>query len=513
MLKKAKLDFFLLGSALAVTLAGVLTLYSQEKVVEGGGSGIWFRQLVFFLISLVVCLVIYRRVNYQRLSDIALPFYLIAILLLLVTLVPFIGTIKNGARSWIRFGGIGLQTSEVAKLALIVLLARYLELKEKEMDRIPTLLLAFAFTLLPMLLVVVQPDFGSAFIFAPILLTMLFMAGADIYHIGSVIVFFGLSLSIPLYIEYHKITLVDDLLRHLNELGKMDLAPAVRILKSDIWNFLDLRVIPDHIKSGNDRSYLTGLAGNPNLFATLREAGTSIQNDVGGLFLRLLRNKPLLLTLGSFMSVTAFVLAIVRFTQGPSLIRLRKYYIPLGVLGISLLTAVAVHATFSFKYYQVVRVTSFINPDKFSRDEAYQILASKAAIGSGQIAGRGIFRGDMTMGERPLVPESSTDFIFTSWGERTGFLGSLIILILLLAVPLRGLMISFESRTRFGSLLAAGISSMIFYHIVFNAGIALGLLPVTGLPLSFMSYGGSHLFVCMIGVGILLSIHRRRFAN
>jgi rod shape determining protein RodA len=127
--------------------------------------------------------------------------------------------------------------------------------------------------------------------------------------------------------------------------------------------------------------------------------------------------------------------------------------------------------------------------------------------------GQGFFRGDMTLGERPLVPEAYTDFIFTSWAERTGFLGTVIMLIVMMFIPLRSLQISLNSRDRFASLLGSGIAFMYFYHIIINMGIALGLLPVTGLPLSFMSYGGSHLVICMAGIGIILNIHKRRFAN
>lgn len=94
-----------------------------------------------------------------------------------------------------------------------------------------------------------------------------------------------------------------------------------------------------------------------------------------------------------------------------------------------------------------------------------------------------------------------------------GFLGAVALLIVLIGIPLRSLQLSFEARDRFGSLLASGLAFMFFYHIALNTGIALGLLPVTGIPLSFVSYGGSHLITCLAAVGILLSIHRRRFAN
>jgi rod shape determining protein RodA len=119
----------------------------------------------------------------------------------------------------------------------------------------------------------------------------------------------------------------------------------------------------------------------------------------------------------------------------------------------------------------------------------------------------------MTEGRVPHVPESSTDFIFASWAEQTGFIGSVLLLFFLLAIPLRGLQISFESKDRFGSLLAAGIVALIFFHMAINIGIVIGLMPITGLPLSFMSYGGSHLLMSMVAVGIILSVKLRKHAN
>lgn len=497
-----------MGSVLIAVFAGIFTLYTQEMVVEDA-EGRWIKQTIFFAVGLTACLII-RKVNYQVLEGYGIPVYILAVVSLIATMI--VGSEIKGAKSWIKFGPVGFQTSELAKLATIILLAKWLELKEREIERIPSLLIPGLITAVPMMLIVVQPDFGSAMAFAPILLIMLFVAGADILHLSSVCVFFGLVLSIPLYIEYYKITLVEPLVDHLTDLGQDSLLPAVNILKTDIWAFLEKGVIPSGVE-GNDREYLTNVFKNENLIGGLREAAASVHAEAGGLLLRLLENETLIITIGGLFTIAAAIFFILRVTQGPTLSGLRRLYIPLGVLGISLLASMAIHLWVPFRYHQVVRITAFINPDKFPRDLAYQIRASKAAIGSGQLAGRGMFQGDMTIGRRPLVPEASTDFIFTSWSERTGFLGSVFILLVLVIIPLRTLQISFESRDRFGALLAAGISAMFFYHIAFNCGIALGLLPVTGLPLSFMSYGGSHLITCMLAVGIVLSIYRRRHAN
>ncbi|MBW7859436.1 MAG: FtsW/RodA/SpoVE family cell cycle protein, partial [Leptonema sp. (in: Bacteria)] len=175
MFKKARIDIVLVSSVVLVCLAGIFTLYTQD-IDASAPSYRWIKQLSFFIAGLILMLVL-RKVNYQLLGNISLPVYGIAIFLLLVTLVPFIGSEIKGARSWIRLGPFGFQTSEFAKLPTVILLAKYLELKERDIEHITSLILPFTIFLFPMLLIVVQPDLGGAIIFAPILLAMLFVAG------------------------------------------------------------------------------------------------------------------------------------------------------------------------------------------------------------------------------------------------------------------------------------------------------------------------------------------------
>jgi rod shape determining protein RodA len=508
MFKKARIDLVLVLAITLVSVAGIFTLYTQD-IDSANPSYRWVKQLSFSIAGFIIMLIL-RKTNYQVLGNISLPLYGLSILLLIITLV--IGSEIKGARSWIRIGPLGFQTSELAKLASVILLAKYLELKEKDMEQITSLIIPFAIFLLPMLLIVIQPDLGGAVIMAPILLSMLFVAGMDIYHISSIFLFFGISMSIPLYIEYNNIMLVDELINRLLDLGKDGLLPAVRILRSDIWRFLENGSIPSTL-SGSDLDYLMRVRDTPALFIEFQEIARALRYESGGFLLRILDTDWVIVLLGSAMTMAAAGMFIWRVTQGGSWRYLRRYYIPLGVIGISLLSAFTIHNTFSFKYHQIVRVTAFINPDRFPRDLAYQIRASKAAIGSGQIIGKGLFSGEMTVGENPVVPEAFTDFIFTAWAERVGFIGSVLLLILLILIPLRGFQIGLEARDKFGSLLATGISFIYLYHIVFNIGIEIGLMPVTGLPLSFMSYGGSHLILCMAAAGILLNIYLRKHAN
>ncbi len=507
---KHKFDWILFISAVSSTIIGIIILYTQVYNIPEAEQR-WLKQLIFFIISLIVFYSLYKT-NYHTLGNYSIIIYIVSIFLLILTLIPFIGSEIKGARSWIRFGVIGFQTSEFAKFALILIIAKYLEFKEREMNQLSSLIIPSLIFLIPMLLIIVQPDLGGTMILAPILLSMLFIGGADILHITSIIIFFSISMFIPLFIEYHNIILVDNVIERLSSLEKMDLIPAVKILKSQIWRYIEELKIPSYINN-EDFEYLKNLSKNSVLFTELKHIALSVRYQEGGFLLKILDNDTFLLILGITLMVIALVLFLIRITQGIAFRNLRKYYIPLGVLGISILSAYTIHNTFSFKYHQVVRVTAFINPDKFPRDLAYQIRASKAAIGSGEFFGKGLYAGEMTTGIYPLVPESFTDFIFTSWAERTGFLGSSILIILLALIPLRGFYIASTAKDRFGSFLATGISFLFLYHILFNIGIGLGLLPVTGLPLSFVSYGGSHLLLCYSLLGILENIYARKYIN
>lgn len=157
MFRKARIDLVLVLAVTLVSLAGIFTLYTQD-IDAANPSYRWMKQLSFFIIGFIIMLVL-RKTNYQALGNVSLPIYGFAILLLIVTF--FIGSEIKGARSWIRIGPFGFQTSEFAKLAAVILLAKYLELKEKDMEHITSLIIPFSIFLLPMLLIVIQPDLGG----------------------------------------------------------------------------------------------------------------------------------------------------------------------------------------------------------------------------------------------------------------------------------------------------------------------------------------------------------------
>ncbi|MCB1177483.1 MAG: rod shape-determining protein RodA [Leptospiraceae bacterium] len=497
-----KIDYPLIICVVLAVVAGILTLYSQEANFSEG-PGKWSKQILYALIGFTAMIFV-SRVNYQLLGSYALIIYIVSIILLILTLIPGIGYLPNarGARSWLKLGPFSLQTSEFAKLATVILLGQYLVLREREVRKITVLIIPFIIVLVPMGLIAIQPDFGTAIAFLPILFAMLFLGGADILHIGSLVYLGAVSLCIPMYVEYTKLTLLDNFKDQLVKMEQTELVTLLNRIGGKVWLLL----------KGKTVTYKDSpVVLSDNGFQKLQEAAEQVIEDNTGLFFQFFTIVNLLLIFGIIFSLISLVLIALHLAQGKSL--LRKYYIPLGMLGLSLLAIVGINKTVPFRENQVIRLTAFVNPDKFRQGAGYQLRASKPAIGSGRFLGKGYLKGEMTEGKIPHVPESSTDFIFASWAEQFGFLGSVFLVFILLAIPLRGLQISFESKDRFGSLLAAGIVALIYFHLLINIGIVLGLLPVTGLPLSFVSYGGSHLIMSMVAVGIIISIKIRKHAN
>ncbi|GIH28028.1 rod shape-determining protein RodA [Acrocarpospora phusangensis] len=155
--------------------------------------------------------------------------------------------------------------------------------------------------------------------------------------------------------------------------------------------------------------------------------------------------------------------------------------------------------------YQVARFTAFINPASDPRGVGYNSTQALIAIGSGEIYGKGLFQGGQTTGR--FVPEQHTDFIFTVAGEEFGFLGALTVVALLGVVLLRGLRIARQCEDRFSALVAGGIVCWFAFQMFINVGMTIGIMPITGLPLPFVSYGGTATFANMIGIGLLQAIH------
>ena len=505
-------DLTLLFCIIVSITCGIISLYSQENLLEEPPNR-WLYHLIVASIGFILLFVI-SNFNYQQLALYALPIYIFSIVILIITLIPGIGSQINGARSWIRIGFLSFQPSELAKISLIMILTSYLSLKEKEMHLLSTLIIPFILVLIPTGLILAQPALGASISLFPILLALLMLAGADMYYIISILFLSIFSFLIPIYVEYHNIILIPALTKHLEEINKADLVSIVNILKTSVWYYINNSKIPKKVLLGQeDLTFLLSFLKNEIGMSTLKDAANTVRHETGGILLIILEKVKLLILVGVSLLSTSIILLTIRITRGVNYRGLRKFYIPIGILGFSLITAGASQSLLSYKSHQVARITAFINPEKFPRDLAYQTRASKAAIGSGQIIGRGIMKGEMTVGYHPLVPYAYSDFIFSSWAERTGFFGSIFLIFALMGIIIRALLISMDAKDRFGSLLAGGIAIMYFVNISLNIAIGVGLLPVTGLPLSFVSYGGSHLLLCMATAGVLMNIYKRKFVN
>jgi rod shape determining protein RodA len=161
------------------------------------------------------------------------------------------------------------------------------------------------------------------------------------------------------------------------------------------------------------------------------------------------------------------------------------------------------------KDYQKERILTFLSPERDPLGSGYHIIQSMIAIGSGGFFGKGFLKGTQT--HLKFLPEQQTDFVFSVFAEEWGFLGALVLLSLFMLLVMWGLKIALHSRDYLGSLAALGITMLLFWGVLINIGMVLGIFPVVGIPLPFMSYGGTAIVVLLTSVGLLLNISMRRF--
>ena len=204
--------------------------------------------------------------------------------------------------------------------------------------------------------------------------------------------------------------------------------------------------------------------------------------------------------LGTVLIISAAILAMISASGAPSR----------WVIGLLILAVVGVFAavqTGAVSQYQIARLQSFVDPSADPQATGYQLRQSRITIGSGGILGKGLFNGPQTNGR--FVPEQQTDFIFTVAGEELGFIGCSLILALYVLFFLRAFAICRRSSDLFGRLVCIGVIAWFSFQAFENIGMTMGLMPMTGVPLPFLSYGGSSMFANLIGVGLLQNVHSR----
>jgi rod shape determining protein RodA len=425
-------DILLTVATLALVTIGVVFIYSSGVTSDGiSFSGEWIRQLIWVGLGLVILFAI-SAIDYGRLRDMAGYLYVGFILLLVITLL--FGRVVNGARSWIGIGELGVQPSEFMKIATILFLGAFLERRGRRIEEPVTFAMAFGIVLVPMGLILIQPDLGTALVYLPIFLVMALAAGSRPSYLIFILVVCVL-------------TVVFTVLPAWESSIHGERVPFVAVL--------------------TDRRLTLYVCAAAALIGAL---------GLGGV---LLMKRP------------AFRWAI---------------YCSAAFLS-SILASLAGRRV--LKDYQLMRLIVFLDPNIDPRGAGWNIIQSVTAVGSGGIAGKGWLQG--TQSHLQYLPQQSTDFIFSILAEEWGFLGALLVFVCFTVIIGRGIMIAAKAKDRFAAYIAVGVVGMVFFHVAVNVGMAIGVMPITGIPLLFLSYGGSSLWTAMIGVGLLISIYHHRF--
>ena len=217
---------------------------------------------------------------------------------------------------------------------------------------------------------------------------------------------------------------------------------------------------------------------------------------------------PIIIAILSLLGTTYFVIALILVGIGIILLK-EDIFISAVLFGINVISGIMTQIIYNIlPLYQQKRILTFLDPSADPLGAGYNIIQSKVAIGSGGLFGKGFMNGSQT--RLSFIPKQWTDFIFCVTGEEFGFIGSIIILGLFAYLLYRGLWLASTTRNRFGSLLAMGITSLFAVHIIANIGMVIGLMPVIGIPLPFLSYGGSSLCSYMLMAGLMLNVYMNR---
>ena len=388
----------LLALVLTLSLFGVAMIYSagQLDVPDPATAGAWRRQLVWLGLS-VVALAVVLRIEVKWFEWAAVPFYIAAVAALVLTLAFGTGAgTAAGVRSWLEVGPIRVQPAQFANLATILLLGRVMGGRREPPQTVSALWKPVVIVAIPLVLVVLQPDLGTAMVFGAILLAALFWGGTPpglLFLLLSPI--FGL------------------------------------LLAFQVWLF---------------SAYMVGLV----------------------IFLWLYR-----VYLWEGTLVAAANLAA-------------------GTIALPLWNTLAP--------YQKARLMVFLDPGLDPRGAGWNVIQSRVAIGSGGLFGKGFTEG--TQKRLAFLPEQHTDFIFSVIGEETGFLGTTLVLVAFGLVLWRLIRIAERVADPFAGMVVFGIFGAWFTHIVVNVGMTVGVMPITGIPLPFLSYGGSFLLASFVALGM-----------
>lgn len=400
MLDRKNFDITTFFSVLLLVTAGFLAIYSATYAANMNNR--FGSQLLFAGIG-IAGMIVMAMLPVRWFQAIAYPLYGISIALLIF--VAFQGKLVYGHRSWIAIGSFQFQPSEIAKLATIFTIGAFLN-KGRDLRDIKNILIVCGLLLLPIALILKEPDPGTAVIFAGVMVVLLLWSGVDLFLLAAVV--------IPVLV-----------------------------------------------------AVLSLFGQTPTIVSVL----------AGGIIFFFVFRRNLVLT----------------------------------VLAFGVVIAIAFSTNFIYEHlhqFQRNRIQVLLDPELDPLGAGYNVIQTRMAIGSGGLLGKGYLRGTQT--QLRYVPKQWTDFIISVPAEEFGFAGAVVILMLYLFVIFRGVAIASSVRSIFSSVVAMGIAGIWFLHVTVNIGMALGLMPVIGIPLPFMSYGGSALLTNLLMAGILMNLYRNR---
>lgn len=396
MIEYRQLDWRLIVAALVLSLVGIILIYSAQFDPSTGESTIFYeKQLLWLLIALCAFGAVIHA-PLRMIDFFSYIFYGGAVVLLL--LVLFVGHAKYGAARWFSLGPINVTPSDIAKLALLLTLSRFLAYTKRPPESKRRLFISASLAMLLILPILKQPDLGTSMIFVALLVSLWFWAGLSPSYLFLIV-----SPFFSLLAAFHWITWV---------------------------------------------IYLVLLLG----FIFIIKP-----NFIFGFF--------------TFFVNLCFGIITPYFWN-----RLADY--------------------------QKLRILTFLDPGRDPRGAGYQIIQSKIALGSGGLIGKGYLGGSQS--HLKFLPERHTDFVFSVLGEEFGFVGTFIIIAIFGFIFFRGVRIAARCRSKFASYLAWGAMTILFVQFFVNVGMTLGLMPVTGLPLPFLTYGGTSLVLSWVLIGLLV---------
>lgn len=432
----SRIDFIMIAAVFALMTLGVMFIYSSGISSIGINTSNEYKKQLVRIFSGLFILLFFSIYDLDKIKNYTLYIYIGFLVILIITRFA-LGVVVNGARSWIYIGGFGFQPSEFTKIASIIFLAKYLDDNKRDIKSLKVFIKAFIIIAVPFGMILIQPDMGTASVYMPIFLAMMFIAGCNIKHIIYLIILGGFTLvftMLPGWEEY--------------------------ILQSK------------------------------NPFVSV-----------------LTERKLLIYTVGSFSF--SIMLAIIGYLYFKKEYFYWFFYL-FSIIVISLAVSY-VARTYVLKDYQIMRLIVFMNPQVDPMNSGWNIIQATTAVGSGGLVGKGFLQG--TQSHYQFLPEQSTDFIFSILSEELGFVGAILVFGFFLIILIRGLLILTYAKDNYSIIVGAGIIGMIFFHVVLNIGMNIGLMPITGIPLFFLSYGGSSLWTALAGIGILQGIYQRRYRN